>query len=290
LRQLLKKKRKLRENLEKDASHFQNSTLCRKYADLLYALHVKPGPGLRTIQVPDLFDEKGGNLEIPLDPRKSVIQNANAYSRLHQKANRALPQIQDRLQKLQGEILRLEEKMSQLESAESLEELESIRAGKRRSKPEDRPVDQPGKGANRQAKDSPSSRPDLTQEIRKTAKVFLSSEGLTLLVGKSSRENDHLTQKIARPEDFWFHVANYGGSHVVLRNPARLSAPSRQSLLEAAQLAAYFSQARNASKVEVHYTQKKHVSKPRGTKPGLVVLKQYKSISVTPRLLETDAR
>jgi predicted ribosome quality control (RQC) complex YloA/Tae2 family protein len=104
-------------------------------------------------------------------------------------------------------------------------------------------------------------------------------------VGKTSRDNDHLTQKLARSEDFWLHVGGFGGSHVILRNPARLAIPPHQSLLEAAQLAAYFSQARNAAKVEVHYTQKKHVSKPRGVKAGLVTLRQFKSIRVTPKLI-----
>jgi predicted ribosome quality control (RQC) complex YloA/Tae2 family protein len=71
---------------------------------------------------------------------------------------------------------------------------------------------------------------------------------------------------------------------VVLRNPQKLKAPPRLSLLEAAGLAAYFSQARNSSKVEVHYTQKKSVSKPKGSKPGLVQLRDYKSVSVKPDL------
>jgi predicted ribosome quality control (RQC) complex YloA/Tae2 family protein len=99
-----------------------------------------------------------------------------------------------------------------------------------------------------------------------------------------------LTLKIAKGDDFWFHVAGYGGSHVVLKNPEKLVTPPRPSLLEAAQLAAYFSQARNAPKVEVHYTQKKFVSKPKGAKPGLVRLKDFKSISVRPQLLtESEA-
>ena len=116
------------------------------------------------------------------------------------------------------------------------------------------------------------------------AKSFVSSEGLEILVGRSSKDNDVLTLKIARNDDFWLHVAGYGGSHVVLRNPAKLPIAPKQSLLEAAQLAAYFSQARNAPKVEIHYTQKRFVSKPRGAKPGLVRLKEYNSILARPQL------
>jgi len=132
----------------------------------------------------------------------------------------------------------------------------------------------------------PAYPPDSYRTLeRKIARSFISSDGLKILVGKSSKDNDVLTLKVAKGDDFWFHVAGYGGSHVILKNPEKLVKPPSPSLLEAAQLAAYFSQARNAPKVEVHYTQKKFVLKPKGAKPGLVRLKDYKSVSVRPRLL-----
>jgi predicted ribosome quality control (RQC) complex YloA/Tae2 family protein len=123
--------------------------------------------------------------------------------------------------------------------------------------------------------------------LRKVARSFISSDGLAILVGKTGKDNDTLTLRVAKSHDFWFHVARYGGSHVVLRNPEKLTNPPRQSLLEAAQLAAYFSQARNASKVEVHFTQRRFVSKPKGAKPGLVRLRDYRSITVRPQLLHS---
>ena len=73
------------------------------------------------------------------------------------------------------------------------------------------------------------------------------------------------------------------GSHVVIRNPTRKDIPHR-TIIEAAQLAAHFSQAREDPKVDVHYTQRKFISKPKGAKPGLVRLKEYKSVSVRPQL------
>ena len=101
-------------------------------------------------------------------------------------------------------------------------------------------------------------------------------------MGKGNRQNDALTAKVAHNDDFWLHVAGYSGSHVVLRNPDKRPAPSAASLLEAAQLAAYFSQARNAPRVEVHYTQKKFVTRLKGGKPGVVRLRSYQSIAVHP--------
>ena len=99
----------------------------------------------------------------------------------------------------------------------------------------------------------------------------------------AARENDELTFDVAAPDDFWFHVADYSGSHVVVRNPRKDKDLEEAVLVKAAQLAAYFSQARNSSKVEVHYTKRKHVTKPRRAKPGLVRLLEFKSIKVEPK-------
>jgi predicted ribosome quality control (RQC) complex YloA/Tae2 family protein len=108
-------------------------------------------------------------------------------------------------------------------------------------------------------------------------------EGHEVLVGRSSRENDELTFHVASPDDFWFHVADYSGSHVVVRNPGRDKELPDTLITKAAQLAAFFSQARNSTRVEVHYTRRKHVTKPRRAKPGLVRLFEFKAISVEPK-------
>ena len=108
-------------------------------------------------------------------------------------------------------------------------------------------------------------------------------DGRDILIGRGARENDQLTFDVAGPEDFWFHVADYSGSHVVVRNPGKEKDLEESVLVKAAELAAYFSQARNSSKVEVHYTRRKHVSKPRRAKPGLVRLMEFKSIKVEPK-------
>jgi predicted ribosome quality control (RQC) complex YloA/Tae2 family protein len=279
----LKKKRKLQENLQKDLARFEKMEEYKKYADLLYAQPERPGPGRESFRLVDLYHPEFALLDIPLDKRLSLIQNANQYSRLFQKANTARPRITQRINKVMDEINGLEQRLKQLATARpsevmksndasNLQDLASLEKKKRI----------PASGVVRA--ELPLIK-DMQSEVRSAARVFQSSEGMTILVGKSSRDNDQLTQKLAHPEDFWLHVANYGGSHVLLRNPGKLAILPQQSLLEAAQLAAYFSQARNASKVEVHYTQKKHVSKPRGAKPGLVSLRQFKSIRVVPKLI-----
>ncbi len=75
-------------------------------------------------------------------------------------------------------------------------------------------------------------------------------DGREVLIGRNGRENDEVTFHLAQPDDFWLHVADYSGSHVVVRNPARAKELDVVVLAKAAQLAAFFSQARNSSKVE----------------------------------------
>jgi hypothetical protein len=108
-------------------------------------------------------------------------------------------------------------------------------------------------------------------------------DGYDILVGRNGRENDELTFQVAAPDDFWFHVADYTGSHVVVRNPQRKRELEEGPLVKAAQLAAFFSQARNTSKVDVHYTHRKNVSKPKRAKAGMVKLSEFAMIAVEPK-------
>lgn len=111
-------------------------------------------------------------------------------------------------------------------------------------------------------------------------------EGFEILVGKGERDNDHLTFDVAEPHDLWLHVGGgTPGSHVVVKNPEKVEVP-RAVLEVAAAAAAWFSKARGASKVEIHYCNASQVSKPRGAPPGLVELRKWKSVRVRPELPE----
>src|SRR5258705_259757 len=114
-----------------------------------------------------------------------------------------------------------------------------------------------------------------------------SSEGWDVLIGRSNEGNDYLTHKLARPEDYWFHVHGAAGSHVVLRRGKGKNEPSKQTIQEVAAWAAHYSQARTAGKVPVIFTRKKYVRKPRGSKPGLAVCEREKTVMVRP--VEPDA-
>ena len=109
-------------------------------------------------------------------------------------------------------------------------------------------------------------------------------EGFEVLVGKGDAENDALTFEVADPHDFWLHVAGPAGSHVVVRNPDKLSELPRPVLEAAASLAAWHSKARGSrGKVEVHVCRVSDVSKPRGFAPGEVQLRRWSAVKVYAR-------
>lgn len=117
----------------------------------------------------------------------------------------------------------------------------------------------------------------------KGARRFISSDGFEIMVGKKAKDNDFLTFRVARSLDLWMHAADYPGSHVIIRNPNRKEIPNK-TLLEAAQLAAFYSSGREQTKAAVNYTQKKFVNKPRRSAPGAVSISSFKTILVEPQV------
>jgi predicted ribosome quality control (RQC) complex YloA/Tae2 family protein len=112
-------------------------------------------------------------------------------------------------------------------------------------------------------------------------------DGWEVLVGRGARENDDLTFHVAEKRDLWLHVAGgTPGSHVVVRNPEHTEVP-REVVEKAAQLAAWYSKARGAPRVEVHVCRVSDVRKPRGAPAGLVELARYDRIKVTPDKLDS---
>ncbi|MDD4715679.1 MAG: NFACT RNA binding domain-containing protein, partial [Oscillospiraceae bacterium] len=129
----------------------------------------------------------------------------------------------------------------------------------------------PSRGKSRKEKRNSPSKP----------MEFRSSAGLKILVGRNNMQNDQLTLKTAFKSDVWFHVQKMPGSHVILRCQGK--EPDPISVNQAAELAAFFSSARGGQKVPVDYTLARHVKKPVGARPGMVVYDPYQTAFVTPR-------
>ena len=122
----------------------------------------------------------------------------------------------------------------------------------------------------------------MRREKPDTYEYFLPG-GWRILAGKSDHDNDILSLKIARPNDYWFHVRGMPGSHVILISDDK-EEPDKETMESAAAIAAYHSRARKGGVVSVSYTQDRYVTKPRGAKPGSVLIRKEKLIKVRPGL------
>jgi predicted ribosome quality control (RQC) complex YloA/Tae2 family protein len=112
---------------------------------------------------------------------------------------------------------------------------------------------------------------------------YRSSDGFEILVGRNARDNDELTFRLAAQDDFWLHVAPTSGSHVVVRNPDKLTRLPRAALREAAGLAVWHSKSRAGGRVAVHVTRVRFVSKRRGAPAGQVQLKRFDVVQASPK-------
>jgi predicted ribosome quality control (RQC) complex YloA/Tae2 family protein len=216
------------------------------------------------IRVVDLYDEAQPEIEIEAEVNATVTEAAEAYFRKYTKARNAEKEIAARISQVEGELESLRQRSARLEAAIEAEDEDAIRSftgGKK------------NQGAQKKNEKKASS--------GGFARSFLSSDGFEILVGKKAKDNDYLTFRAAKSLDTWMHAADYPGSHVVVRNPGRKEIPQR-TLLEAAQLAAFYSQGKKQTKAAVHYTEKKFVNKPRGAAPGLVSLSKFKTLLVEP--------
>lgn len=150
---------------------------------------------------------------------------------------------------------------------------------------EEAPVAKPKPPEKRRVNETKDTKPGAIKRKDGKGQAFRSVmvDGFEVLIGKGDADNDVLTFKVAAPLDVWMHVASVSGSHVIIRNPDKLSELPREVLERAAQLAAWHSKARDGGKVEVHVCRVADVSKPRGFAPGKVLLRQFKGIRVYPK-------
>ena len=111
-------------------------------------------------------------------------------------------------------------------------------------------------------------------------RMITSSDGWTILIGRSGRDNDRMTFKLAAPDDIWLHAAGVHGAHVIIKNPDRSATVPPATLAEAARFALWFSDARSEAGADVHWTRRKNVRRAKGGAPGRVVLKRFETLRV----------
>ena len=240
----------------------------RLAGDAIYANLAAIAPGSASFEAAD-------GAYVALDPRLSSKQNAAAYFKRYKKARSGLPRIASRLQALAGKREYWEHLMWELDRADAQPSLRAaihaeVAAAISRKTSKDNVV--------------PRSRARARPQERGTASIPL-PDGAVAFLGRSPKDNERLTFGVAAPNDYWFHARGVPGAHVILKLAHAGDAPTQEQLSAAAALAAGASRASGAVKVEVDYTQRKHVRRQGKGATGLVWYTDVKTILVTPKEL-----
>jgi predicted ribosome quality control (RQC) complex YloA/Tae2 family protein len=269
LHKAITQRRKLQRHLTHDLAAHGDADEHKRIGELLLAniaTAERQGP---IVTVTDYYAEGTPRIELELDENSTLQEAAAKRFARYAKARRAAAEINVRLAALEKELASLEAEQIKLESI--------IDAG---TEADLAAFD--GEKSEQTATPLAARSKKAVAESVPGARRYRSSDGYEILVGRAARDNDHLTFRVARPHDLWLHAADYPGSHVVVRNSTRKEIPHR-TIVEAAQLAAAFSQARRDAKVDVHYTPRKFLAKPKGAAPGLVRMSSFRTITVEPR-------
>lgn len=239
--------------------------LWKKKGELLTANIYAVPQGVTTFKTIDYYEESMPEIEIAIDPAKTPAENAQKYFAKYNKAKRTLAALEIQEKQNNEELAYLESVLNALENAKEDADLSEIRTELAESG-----------FIRRQAQKKGQPKPKRAKPLR-----YISSDGYEILVGKSNLQNDELTLRTAEPTDLWMHTKDIPGSHVIIRTNGQSELPEA-TMEEAANLAAFYSKAKNSSMVPVDYTQRKNIKKPNGAKPGMVIYLTNKTIYITP--------
>ncbi|WP_445488355.1 Rqc2 family fibronectin-binding protein [Niallia sp. 03133] len=248
--------------LQKSLADAENADQYQLLGELLTANLYAVKKGMSKADVVNYYHPEGAMITISLDPRLSPSENAQKYFTKYQKAKNSIEIIKEQIHLAEAELLYFETLLQQILSAshKDIQEIreELVEEGYLRER------------QKKQTKKQQNTKPVLDQ--------YYADDHTEILVGKNNKQNDYLTNKLAARDEIWLHTKDIPGSHVVIRSKE----PSEETIMQAANLAAYYSKAKLSSSVPVDYTLVRHVKKPSGAKPGLVIYDNQQTIYVTP--------
>ena len=258
-------------HVEADAAAAAEAERWRRWGELLQVHRGLLRAGLASVEVPNVFEPGQPPVTIPLDAQADPGANIARCFRQYRKRRAAGPHVEQRIAATRAEAEALAAVEERLESLDTPAGLEALAA--------DLPAALGSGAAPLAALLRGEARAASPADAPRGPMRRLSADGLAILVGRSARENDRLTFRLAQGRDWWLHAQGLPGSHVVVLNPAGAALPPR-TLREAAWLAAYYSQGRASGRVEVDYTQRKHVRRVKGGEPGQVTFTQNRSVLI----------
>ena len=235
----------------------------RQLGDIVTANIHRIVKGSTIIRCEDFYDEEMKEIDIPISPILSPQQNAAKFYKDYAKLKNAEKELTKQISLGEEELHYLKSVLEELNRADTEAELEEIR---------------------RELQDGGYIRPDAGKKRMKQAKVapmrFESTDGYPIYVGRNNRQNDELTFKLARKDDIWCHASKVHGSHVIISCGG--TTPPDDTITQAAQLAAYYSETTAGQNIAVDVTPVKQVKKLPGAKPGMVIYHTYRTVIANP--------
>lgn len=228
------------------------------YGELITTYGYDLKPNTKELIAPNFYNNNE-EIKIPLDPTIPPMENAKKYFDKYNKLKRTYEALTSLINETKDEITHLESIQTSLEIARDENDLSELKHELMEY--------------GYIKKKFSSGKSKLSKKSASSAKSkpfhYISSDGYHIYVGKNNYQNEELTFKLAEGGDWWFHAKNLPGSHVIVKSGAD-ELPDR-TFEEAAKLAAHYSAAKDAAKVEIDYTQRKNIKKPNGSKPGFVI-------------------
>ena len=258
IRKTLKGAQSKLRTLQEDFKKAERYCEYARYGELLKSTLHDLRKGQETANLTDYYDPALPTLTLPLDPAKDPVQNMEDYFRKYKKYLGAQEHLLPRIALQEQKVEKLKQQLTQIEQGI----IDPDYPPKIAKKPQLPPSPRPSK-----------VRPAPAQGYR----TYTSADGIAILVGKTAKDNDHLTFKIGKPDDLWLHARGTPGSHVIVRLEKSQSVP-HETMKDAATLTLWFSDLRKSGKGEVIYTLRKFVKKAKGQKPGAVQVTRDKSM------------
>ena len=274
----LKKYNKRLYNINEKLRECDEMDKYRIYGELITAnLYKIPNKNIEKIELENYYDNNNKIL-IKLDKRYSPSINAKRFFKKYTKLKNALEVVSTQKQDTIKELDYIESIIFELENCSSLDEITTIF-----EEIAENDIFKEKTAKKTDTKKSKIKKSKLTKN--KTVSfnpIKYNIDGYTVLVGRNNKENDYLTLKYANKNDIWFHTKDFHGSHTILKIDNNLPYPSNNILIKVAQIAATHSKAKSSSNVPVDYCEVKFVKKPSGSKPGMVIYTNNKTLNVTP--------
>lgn len=273
----LKKYNKRLYNINEKLHECDNMNKYRIYGELITAnLYKIPNKNIDQIELENYYDNNNKIL-IKLDKRFSPSINAKRFFKKYSKLKNALEIVSKQKQDTIKELNYIESIVYELENCSSIDEITTIFEEISESDIFKE------KTETNNSKKTKIKKSKLTKNKSVSFNpIKYTIDGYTILVGRNNKENDYLTLKYANKNDIWFHTKDFHGSHTILKIENNLPYPNNDILIKAAQIAATYSKAKNSSNVPVDYCEVKFVKKPSGSKPGMVIYTNNKTLTVNP--------